>query len=163
MPGNLSRAKRIILSLAPFPAPIYFLVWMKPDRTPAAMAPVILAMLVYCALIILLAYRRGERPGYFDWAIAGFFAAVGVFLFAPAAALLIGRHAPTGFYLCLFAAAFLPPLGGMEPFTSQFAKKTTPPDRWDNPVFIRINLIMTYVWADIFALGPSSAFSRPIS
>ncbi|HUN56224.1 MAG TPA: hypothetical protein VMU29_13820 [Smithella sp.] len=40
----------------------------------------------------------------------------------------------------------------MEPFTMQFARKTTPPEVWGNPLFIRINMIMTFVWSGIFAL-----------
>jgi hypothetical protein len=59
----------------------------------------------------------------------------------------------TGIYGCLFAAAFFPPVFGMEPFTCHYAKKYAPEAVWNNPVFLRINRIMTYAWAGIFAFS----------
>ena len=41
----------------------------------------------------------------------------------------------------------------MDPFTYHYAKKHTPEAAWNNPIFIRINRIMTYSWAGIFALS----------
>jgi len=39
----------------------------------------------------------------------------------------------------------------MDPFTYHYAKKYSPKAVWENPVFVRINLIMTYTWSGIFA------------
>ncbi len=63
----------------------------------------------------------------------------------------LSRASVTGIYACLFAAAFFPPLFGLNPFTYHYAKKTTPQPFWENPMFIRINQIMTHVWSGIFA------------
>lgn len=39
-----------------------------------------------------------------------------------------------------------------QPFTLQYAKETTDPSLWDNPVFLRINYTLTWVWAGAFAV-----------
>ncbi len=65
---------------------------------------------------------------------------------------VLTAYAVTGIYATLLAAAIIPPLLGFDPFTYHYAKKRTPPRFWQNPVFRRTNLIMTYVWAGIFAL-----------
>lgn len=38
-----------------------------------------------------------------------------------------------------------------QPFTIQYAKEQTDPDLWDNPMFLRINYTITWVWAAAFA------------
>lgn len=38
------------------------------------------------------------------------------------------------------------------PFTTGIAKRQAPPEVWDNPVFRRINVVLTSVWAGAFAL-----------
>ncbi len=154
MSGKLSKAKTSFLNLASFPALIFFQVWATPARAPEAMTALAFVMLAWCIGILWVAYRW-DKPGYFDWAITVYFIAVsGFLLISPESArALISRYAATGVFVCLFSAAFFPPLLGMEPFTCHFAKKASPPESWGNPVFIRINLIMTYVWAGIFAVG----------
>jgi len=110
-------------------------------------------MLLYCGFVIWLA-ARWDRPSYFDWAVAAYFAAVTLsFLLMPeAAGEFFQNYSVTGIYACLFAASFLPPLFGLDPFTYHYAKKTTPEMFWGNPIFVKINLIMTYIWAVLFAL-----------
>ena len=154
MPAKFSKAKQFFLVAAGFPALIFYLFWMKPYRTQEQMLLMAGAMLAYCALIVVLAYRW-DKPGYFDWAIACYFLVViALLLAAPESAVAwICRYGATGVYTCLFGAAFLPPLAGKDPFTLHFAKKSTPQETWNNPIFIRINQLMTYVWAAIFAVN----------
>ena len=150
----MAKAKAIFLNMAPFPAIIYFQVWASGGRTPENLLVMAASLLAWCALVIMVAYRW-DRPGYFDWAIAGYFVVVlGLLWWRPAEGVrFIDRYAATGVYIALFAAAFFPPLLGLAPFTMQFAKKSAPPEVWETSIFIRINLIMTYVWAGIFAVG----------
>lgn len=61
----------------------------------------------------------------------------------------LSQFAVTGIYACLFLAAVLPPLIGMDPFTYHYAKKSAPEVVWNSHPFVMINLIMTYVWAGI--------------
>jgi hypothetical protein len=65
---------------------------------------------------------------------------------------MLTHYPVTGIYICLFAAAFLPPVLGFAPFTEHYARKYAPRDLWENPVFIAINRIMTYTWAGIFGV-----------
>jgi len=39
------------------------------------------------------------------------------------------------------------------PFTIQYAKRDVPKERWENPVFIHINKILTSFWGVLFLLG----------
>jgi hypothetical protein len=39
-----------------------------------------------------------------------------------------------------------------QPFTLQYARENAPRESWDSPLFMRINFIITAVWAGAFAL-----------
>jgi hypothetical protein len=146
-------AGKFFLDAASFVPLILFQVWISSSHAPRNMAVAAVAMLFCCLLIVVAAFRR-DRPGYFDWAVTGYFAAIsGALLFWPDdAAGLLRRYGVTGIYICLFIAAACPPLLGMEPFTVRYAGKTAPPDVWENPIFLKINGIMTYTWAGFFAV-----------
>ncbi len=151
---KLTRPRKIFLYVAPFLGLAFFKVWAgrgidSPERLLAAAA----AVLAYCVVVTLLAFRW-DRPSYFDWVITAYFAVVTSFLvLSPeTAGKLLARYSVTGIYICLFAAAFFPPLLGMEPFTYHYAKKYAPEEVWGNPIFVRVNRIMTQVWQALFAL-----------
>ncbi len=149
----LSKSRRIFLFTASFLPPVCFKFWVASGPAPAEMTMAALLMTTCCAAIIGIAYRW-DKPSYFDWAIAGYFAVVSLalMLWPTGAMAALSGYSITGIYLCLFAAAFVPPLLGMEPFTYYYAKRRTPEDAWGDPVFIRINRIMTLVWSAVFAL-----------
>jgi hypothetical protein len=42
------------------------------------------------------------------------------------------------------------------PFTLQYARETTPKELWDNPVFLHVNYVLTWVWAIAFVIGAAS-------
>lgn len=150
---KLSRSKQIFLYVAPFPALAFFKIWAAGEPLPQMLLRVAGAMLVYGVLILIIA-SRWDRPSYFDWAVTAYFALISAALsiWPDSASHLITRYAVTGIYACLFSAAFFPPLFGLEPFTYHYAKKSTPEVFWGNPIFIRINRIMTCVWSAVFAL-----------
>jgi len=56
----------------------------------------------------------------------------------------------TGLYLGLFLGALVPPLVGRAPFTYRFSQKKYPEAVQKLPSFVRINLILNYLWALIF-------------
>ncbi len=120
---------------------------------PASLTWISLLLLAYCLAVLVIA-RRWDKPTYFDWTIAVYFAVIFLFLLIGpnTAGLFLSRYAVTGIYACLFTAAFFPPLLGLPPFTYHYAKKSTPRDLWENPIFIRINRIMTFVWSGIFTV-----------
>ena len=150
---KLSKAKQGFLYVAPFPALVFFKVWAASGRGTNSLIMVALSMLAYCAMIVVIAYRW-DKPTYFDWAVGAYFAAISgaLLLWPDSAGGFVGRYAVTGIYACLFGAAFFPPLLGMDPFTYHYAKKYTLQEVWDNPLFVRINRIMTWVWSGIFAV-----------
>lgn len=150
---QVSTPKQIFLYVAPFPALAFFKIWAGSGQIPGNLLVVAFAMLLYCALIIFIA-SRWDKPTYFDWAIGAYFAFASCVLFfwPDLSGGFLTKYSVTGIYTCLFSAALFPPLLGMDPFTYHYAKKYTPRAAWGNPIFVRINLIMTYVWAGMFAL-----------
>jgi putative NADPH-quinone reductase len=149
----LNKARQTFLYIAPFPPLAFFKIWASLGQSTDALFTVACLMLVYCGVVIWLA-GRWDRPTYFDWAVAAYFAAMTFSLLCmpEAAAAFLKDYPVTGIYACLFAAAFFPPLFRLAPFTYHYAKKSTPEMFWGNPIFVKINLIMTYVWAGVFAL-----------
>ncbi len=147
------KARQLLLNVASFIPLIFFQVWTSSYHAPGSMVIAAFAMLAYCILIIVTSYRW-DKPGYFDWATTGYFTAIcgSLLLWPDGATMLLRHYGVTGIYLCLFAVASCPPLFGMDPFTYHYAKKTAPPDIWKNPLFVKINRIMTFTWAGIFAL-----------
>ncbi len=165
---SLSRPRQLFLYIAPFPALAFFKIWASFEPSAASLTWITLLLLAYCLAILVIA-RQWDKPTYFDWTIAVYFTIVLLsLLIGPnTAGPFLSRYAVTGIYTCLFTAAFFPPLLGLPPFTYHYAKKSTPRDLWENPIFIRINRIMTYVWSGIFAaclllsLSPS-VFTRAL-
>jgi multimeric flavodoxin WrbA len=147
--AHITKRKQIFLYVAPFPALALFKVW----ASWGLLLPGAAAMLAYCGFILFLAHRW-DRPSYLDWAATAYFALATASLIAwpEAAGPIFTDFAVTGIYLCLFCAAFVPPLLGMAPFTHHYARKYTPPAVWNHPIFLRINLLMTHAWAGLFLL-----------
>jgi hypothetical protein len=50
------------------------------------------------------------------------------------------------------AVAALTSIALRAPFTIPFAKKVAPPEFWDTPIFMHINVVLTAVWATSFAV-----------
>ena len=150
---HLSKGKQLFLYIAPFPALAFFKIWAAAGRAPGALLLVACLMLIYCSMVIWIA-RQWDKPSYFDWAVAAYFACITSLLFfwPQGAGGFLREYSVTGVYICLFGAAFFPPLFGMAPFTHHYAKKATPRMFWENPIFLRVNQIMTHVWSSVFAL-----------
>jgi len=150
---QVSTPKQIFLYVAPFPALAFFKIWAGSGQIASNLLIVAFAMLLYCALTIVIAFRW-DKPTYFDWAIGAYFAIASCVLFfwPELSGAFLTNYSVTGIYTCLFSAALFPPLFGMDPFTYHYAKKYTPREAWGNPIFVKINLIMTYLWAGMFGL-----------
>ncbi len=145
--------KKLFLAVGSFLPVTVFQVAASTIADLLAMRVVALILTLFSAFFIFTAYRR-EKPTYFDWANCCYSAvALLSFLALPeTAAPFYSRYAVTLMYGFLCGACFIPPLIGIDPFTMYYAKKSTPRDAWGNPIFIRINLIMTYVWAGLFCV-----------
>jgi multimeric flavodoxin WrbA/putative sterol carrier protein len=147
-----SKGRQIFLYIGPFPALAFFKIWASTGRDPGSLLAVACAMFVYCACVLLLA-RRWDKPTYFDWAVGAYFLvlSLSLALWPKAAGAILAEYAVTGIYICLFSAAFFPPVLGFDPFTYHYAKKSAPRAVWETPIFLTINRIMTFAWAGLFA------------
>ena len=58
-----------------------------------------------------------------------------------------------GLYLGLFIVAFFPPLFKFKPFTVNISKKDYPEVIVKSKQFLKINLIINYIWASLFAIA----------
>jgi len=150
---TLTRPQQIFLYIAPFPALAFFKIWASLGREPGSLLIAACAMLVYCAAVVALA-RRWDKPTYFDWAVGAYFLliTVSLALWPGVIGAILSRYAVTGIYLCMFAAAFVPPVLGLDPFTYHYAKKYAPKAVWGTSVFMSINRIMTFAWSGLFAV-----------
>ncbi len=148
-----TRPQQIFLYIAPFLALAFFKIWASLGREPGSLLVAAFAMLVYCAGVVTLA-KRWDKPTYFDWAVGAYFLVITVSLAAwpDAVGAILSQYAVTGIYLCMFAAAFVPPILGLDPFTYHYAKKSAPEAVWKTSVFISINRTMTFAWAGLFAV-----------
>jgi multimeric flavodoxin WrbA len=151
MPG-LTKAQQTFLYIAPFPALAFFKVWASLGRDSHSLLIAACAMFAYCLIVLALA-ARFDKPTYFDWTICCYFLALtlALALWPETTGEIVTEYAVTGIYLCLFVAAFFPPILGMDPFTYHYAKKSAPKEVWSSPIFLSINRIMTFVWSGIFA------------
>jgi len=149
---DLSKSKQMFLYIAPFPALAFFKIWASLGREASSLLIAAFAMFLYCTCVLVLA-RHWDKPTYFDWAVCAYFLVLTacLALWPKGASSILSEYAVTGIYVCLFSAAFFPPLLGFEPFTYHYAKKSAPQAVWDTSIFFTINRIITFVWTGIFA------------
>ncbi|HCL57750.1 MAG TPA: hypothetical protein DHW82_12190 [Spirochaetia bacterium] len=105
----------------------------------------VLAVTVYQGIKEGLSYLKTALTVVFAFLFAA------LYLF-PDTGILLSRNFMTVFYAGFFSAAFFPPLFKLPPFTYEFAKKTTPSSVWKLESFKKINMIINYIWAFIFAV-----------
>lgn len=112
-----------------------------------------LAALAVTVLVVALQLRRGQTYDALIIEIGSgvFFAALVVLAFvAPRSVLLSYSTALSSAALGAIAWASL---AIRRPFTLAIAKQSTPREMWDQPGFLRVNVIITLVWAVSFTLG----------
>jgi hypothetical protein len=78
------------------------------------------------------------------------FAALTAFSFARAGSPV--QHYTGALSLGWLAATAWASLAAGRPFTLGTARRQTPPELWHNPVFLRINVVLTRVWAAAFTV-----------
>jgi hypothetical protein len=111
-----------------------------------------LAGLVISAALLLNARREGRKADalIIEWSALAFFALLTAVAFAfPASPLKTYTGALTDAWLALTAWGSLLL---RRPFTLGIARTMTPPELWDNPIFKRVNVLITLVWAASFTV-----------
>ncbi len=103
-----------------------------------------------CCVVGLFRDGRSAATDTFRLAALVLFAALSAIAYAdPAAAL--HRYVPALVPGTLAAAAAASIIVA-RPFTVAFAKRVAPPEFWDTPLFVHINVVLTAVWAICFAV-----------
>ncbi|MCB2186119.1 MAG: hypothetical protein KQJ78_06855 [Deltaproteobacteria bacterium] len=116
-----------------------------------------LGLVVALGLSVVMGFTRLHR-GLILWA--------GLLFFAAAAVLVLGfenqwtvRHMGVLANGALAIATWLT-LAVKKPFTLHYAREHTEPVLWDNPIFIRTNLIISAVWGLAFTLNTGLAWGK---
>ncbi len=143
-----------IITLVPFIAVIALNVLAQTARYQVDMLVPYILIVVAILLINLLTAFILKKKIYFTFGISGvaLFGCVSVFVFQDIGQFYL-EHIIEGLYLSLFIVAFFPPLLKLEPFTFEFSKKKYPEPITSGQQFLKINLIINYIWAGLFAFS----------
>ncbi|AQT80597.1 hypothetical protein B1R94_17005 [Mycolicibacterium litorale] len=140
---------KLLLSFAPW---IAFLIIARDT-----MAQVELGLLVALMLSVLMAILKLHR-GIIMW--------VGLVFFAGATVAVLGFHDVwTVRHLGVLANGALA-LGSWitlaigRPFTLEYARAHTDPAKWTDATFIRVNVLLTSVWASVFTINTGFAWAQ---
>ncbi|HET9728874.1 MAG TPA: hypothetical protein VFR41_05600 [Acidimicrobiia bacterium] len=114
----------------------------------AAMADWRIAALIALAIAAVGAATNGARRDMFATSAVAFFGALFVVAAVdPSSGLhrFVGALTPGA-----LAIAALVSIAIDQPFTIPFAKRVAPPEFWDTPMFVHINVVLSAVWAASF-------------
>jgi len=107
--------------------------------------------LILCLLYLALMLLRRTSIKLMDWTMLTFFVIASV--------LTVGLRSPAFpvynlviIWSCNALAAWSS-VGSGRPFTAAYARKKAPPEFWNHPVFIRLNLVMTLVWCGLMTVN----------
>ncbi len=118
-----------------------------------AVKPFVLLINIILIVNLLLAMKM-KISTYFMFGLTGVAILGGISVFAfPAFGEIYLHNIIVGLYLGLFIVATFPPLLKMKPFTFEFSAKDYPKAIVEGSQFLKINLILNYIWALIFALS----------
>jgi hypothetical protein len=134
----------ILLAFAPF------LVFALVDRFVSPVAGLASGALVAAALVVRDAVSRNKKVKVLEVGTLILFGVLAIYaLFGKMPSSIIWAR------LCVDAGLLLIVLISMAircPFTLQYARETTPETLWREPEFIRVNYVITAVWAAAFAV-----------
>ena len=114
--------------------------------------PYVLAISLFVLFFTIIAFVAKVRS-YFTYGVAGIviLGALAVFFIPPFGQFYLENAIP-GLYLGLLIVAFFPPLMKMDPFTFEYSKKDYPEVVIQTEQFRKINIIINYLWATLFAM-----------
>ena len=107
--------------------------------------------LILCLVYLALLLRRSISIKLMDWTT--------LTVFAIGSVLMIGLHSTVFpayhvvvIWSCFAVAAWSSVVIG-HPFTAAYARENAPPEFWDNPIFLRLNLMMTLFWCGLLTVN----------
>ncbi len=101
-------------------------------------------------VVVLAQQRRGHGVELLTAVTTAFFAVILPIAMTNSDAWM--RQYMAALSLGTLGAAATASLLVRKPFTVAIARQSTPPELWDNPLFLRVNAVITSVWAASFAV-----------
>lgn len=128
--------------------------WILYFALPYAGLPLAAVLAGLAAALYPTAYAaaRGRDVKLVDWTTLGFFAIGTIASAAGTSATAAFLHYNYVLMWILFGAMAWGSLLVGKPFTLQFARRSTPPEVWNTPLFHHANVIITLAWATAFTL-----------
>ena len=107
--------------------------------------------LLLCLLYTAMMIRRGASMKLPDWTTLIFFVIASVMTIG------LRSYAFTVYSAVVVWSCFALAVWGSvvigRPFTAAYARENAPPEFWEHPVFIRLNLLMTLVWCALMTVN----------
>jgi hypothetical protein len=107
--------------------------------------------LILCLAFIALTIRGGVSIKVPDWAMLAFFVIASVMIIGLKSTAFTVYSAVV-VWTCFALSAWGSVAIG-RPFTTAYARETAPPEFWEHPIFIRLNLLMTLVWCGLMTVN----------
>ena len=107
--------------------------------------------LVLCLIFLAVRLRRGIPTRLMDWTTLTFFV-IGSVLMIGLRSTVFPAYNVVVIWSCFAVAAWSSVVIG-HPFTTAYARENAPPEFWDHPIFIRLNLVMTLSWCGLLTVN----------
>ena len=107
--------------------------------------------LILCVVYLAVMSRRGISIKLTDWTTLTFFVIASVMMIGLRSTTFTVYSAVV-VWSC-FALGAWGSIAVGHPFTEVYAREKAPPEFWENPVFIRLNLLMTLVWCGLMTVN----------
>jgi len=109
------------------------------------------------AVVLCVNWIRGQSPKMLEWADVAYFAALAIVVAFAGADLRTWLEKYGGEVANIVLMVIV--VGSIvirRPFTLPYAKESTPEDVWVTPEFIRVNYLISWVWAAAFTIEAAS-------
>ena len=116
--------------------------------------------LILCLVYLAVLMRRGSSIKLMDWTTLTFFVISSVLMIGMQST-VFPDYGAVAVWSC-FAIAVWSSVAIGHPFTAAYARETTPPEFWDNPIFKRLNLVMTLFWCGLLTVNVGFAVTGVI-
>ncbi|MGA7870778.1 MAG: hypothetical protein WCA22_07745 [Candidatus Binatus sp.] len=107
--------------------------------------------LILCIAYLAVSIRRESPIRLMDWTTLTFFVIASVLTIAMRST-MIPAYSAVVIWSCFAVAAWSSVVVG-RPFTAAYARENAPPEFWEHPVFLRLNLVMTLVWCGLMTVN----------
>ena len=143
-----------ILKIVPFAAVITLNVFADINHFDLELLKPYTIIIGIILLLNVIASLLIKLNDYFTYGISavGLLGMMSVFLI-PSIGQFYIENVIVGLYFGLFIVAVFPPLLKLDPFTFSFSAKDYPEAIVKSKLFLKINLIINYIWAGLFAIS----------